>query len=63
MKLWVLCYRIDDLEIFLTPENAHSSHVKDALKFQEKDAALTYLDSFKSFLSFEPHEIEFEFKE
>lgn len=63
MKLWVLRHLIGELEIFLTPEGAHSMASKEALKFTTKYAALNHRDSFKSLLAYEPIEMEFEFKE
>ena len=63
MKLWVLVYQINDLEIFITPDNAHTNNVKDALKFQTEQAAQSHLYAFNSFLSFKPLQTQIDFKE
>lgn len=54
MRLWVLKYKIGDLEIYLTPENAHSVNRQDALKFETQEKCEEYRNSFNSFLEFSP---------
>ena len=52
MKLWVLKCKIGDLEIYLTPDNAHSVYKKDALKFKTEASCKEYLESMNTFLKF-----------
>lgn len=54
MKLWVLKYVIGDLPIFLTPDNAHSIYLKDALKFESEDNCRNYLSVKNNIFEFEP---------
>lgn len=54
MKLWVLKYKIGDTNIYLTPDNCHSIHIKDAIKFQSEENCKSYKGENKTFLDFEP---------
>lgn len=54
MKRWVLKYNIGEMSIYLTPHNAHSVHLKDAITFLEESNCIAYKGVNKSFLEFEP---------
>ena len=61
MKLWILVYRVGDLELFLTPDNKFSVNRNDALKFKEEGVCKKYISDFPViFLDFVPTEYEFE---
>lgn len=61
MILWVLEFEIGDTKLYLAPDNTHSVHLKDALKFESESGALQYLHVSKTLFTFKPAPYSFEF--
>lgn len=54
MKLWVLKYTIGEMSLYLTPHNAFSSDIQDAIKFEEEEHCKTFNESDARFIKFIP---------
>lgn len=63
MELWLLEYKIGDTEVYLTPDGAHTTYPREAIKFTTLEAANTHKETVSSFLDFNAVLKDVEFKE
>lgn len=60
-KLWFLTYRIGDNVFYLRPDKQVTKDKKDAIKFQQKQTAVTFRDGCV-FLTLQPELLDVDFK-